>query len=88
MKGALIRTLLVAALLICLPSANALSVDAPPPQGAKPLSALLQSIEKSADFRHIDEIDWDEGVYEIKYYTQSGARKKVRVDPVSGNQRP
>ena len=56
------RILLVTALLIGLPSANALAVDTPPPQGAKPLTEPLQSIEKSADFGYIDEVDWDDGL--------------------------
>ena len=81
------RVLLVTALLIGLPSANALAGDAPPPQGAKSLSELLQSIEKSADFRYIDEVDWDDGAYEVEYYTNAGVKKKVYIDPVTGNQR-
>lgn len=80
------RTLFVAVLLIGLSSTVALA-DAPPPQGAKPLSELLQSIEKGADFGYIDEVDWDDGTYEVEYYTKAGVKEKVRIDPVSGNLR-
>jgi hypothetical protein len=88
MKGSSMRTLLAAGLLIGLPSANALAQDLPPPQGAKPLSQLLQTIEKSADFAYIDEVDWDDGVFKVEYFTQAGAKKKIRIDPVTGNERP
>ena len=81
------RILLVTALLIGLPSAKALAVDTPPPQGAKPLTEPLQSIEKSADFGYIDEVDWDDGAYEVEYYTKAGVKKKVYIDPVTGNPR-
>jgi hypothetical protein len=80
------RALLVAALLIGLPTAKALA-DAPPPQGAKPLTQLLQDIEKSADFAYFDEVDWDDGAYEVEYYTKTGAKKKLHIDPVSGTSR-
>jgi hypothetical protein len=80
------RTLLVAALLTGMPTAGALA-DSPPPPGAKPLTQLLQEIEKSADFGYIDEVDWDDGVYEVEYYTKTGAKKKVHIDPVSGTSR-
>ena len=82
------RTLLVTALLIGVPCANAFALDNPPPQGAKPLSVLLQTVEKSADFRNFDDIEWEDGVYEIKYYTDAGAKKTIRLDPVSGNPAP
>lgn len=80
------RALFVAAVLVGLPSAVALA-EAPPPQGAKPLSELLQSIEKGVDFGYIDEVDWDDGIYEVEYYTKAGVKKKVRIDPESGNPR-
>jgi hypothetical protein len=87
MKGPVMRALLVAALLSGLPTADALA-DTPPPQGAKPLTELLQGIEKSTDFGYIDEVEWDNGLYEVEYFTKAGAKKKVYIDPISGNQRP
>jgi hypothetical protein len=80
------RILLVAAVMIALSMTNALA-NTPPTQGAKPLSELLQSIEKSADFGYIEEVEWDDRAYEIEYYTKTGVKKKVYIDPVSGNQR-
>jgi hypothetical protein len=83
------HTLLVTVLVIGLSGAHALAQDNPPlPQGAKPLSALLEAIEKSTDFRNFDEIEWEDGVYEIEYYTQAGAKKTVRIHPVTGNPIP
>lgn len=81
------RTLLVAALLLGLPATGALA-DAPPPQGAKPMTDLLQGIERSADFGYFDEVEWDDGFYEVEYYTKTGTKKKIYIDPVSGNQKP
>lgn len=81
------RTLLVAALLLGLPATGALA-DPPPPQGAKPMTELLQNIERSADFGYFDEVEWDDGFYEVEYYTKTGTKKKIYIDPVSGNQRP
>lgn len=80
------RALLVAAALSAWLGANA-HADTPPPPGAKPLTELLQGIEKSPDFQYIAEIEWDDGTYEVEYYTKAGAKKKVHIDPVSGNQR-
>jgi hypothetical protein len=81
------RVLFIVALLTGLPAADALA-DPPPAQGAKPLTELLQAIEKSAEFGYIDEVEWDNGSYEVEYYTRGGEKKKVYIDPVSGNQRP
>ncbi len=80
------RALLVAVLLIGLPAAHALA-DSPPPPGAKPLTELLKGIEQSADFGFFDEVDWDDGAYEVEYYLKTGAKKKVSIDPVTGTQR-
>lgn len=81
------RILFVVAAMIGLFVSNAVA-DAPPPQGAKPLSELLQSIEQRGGFRYIDEVDWDHGTYEVEYYTQAGAKVKIQIDPVSGKQLP
>lgn len=81
------RALLVAGLLTVLPTAGVLA-DRPPPSGAKPLTELLQSIERSGDFGYFDEVEWDNGAYEVDYYTKTGTKKKIYIDPVSGNQRP
>lgn len=80
------RIFLMAAALASVPLSNALARDAPPPQGAKPLSELLQGVEKRPDFQYIDEVDWDHGAYKVEYYTQQGAEVKIRIDSISGKQ--
>ena len=82
------RSLFVAALVIGLSGSLALAQESPPLQGARPLSDLLATIEKSGDFRNFDEIEWEHGVYEVEYYTKAGAKMTVRIDPVSGNPVP
>jgi hypothetical protein len=81
------RALLAAALLIGM-SSTAVLADPPPPKDAKPLSQLLQSIEKTGDFGYFDEIEWETNAWEVKYYTNTGTKKKVYIDPVSGKERP
>lgn len=81
------RTLLLAALIIGL-SGMIARADPPPPQDAKPLSEILQGIEARADFGYFDEVEWDDGFYEVEYYTDTGTKKKIYIDPVSGTQRP
>jgi len=86
------RILVASALLIGFHSTMALA-DPPPPPGSKPVSELLQSIEKSPDFGYIDEVEWEDNALEVKFYTKTGTKKKVYLDPksgeqLSGNQRP
>ena len=52
------------------------------------MTDLLQGIERSADFGYFDEVEWDDGFYEVEYYTKTGTKKKIYIDPVSGNQKP
>jgi len=55
-----------------------------PPEGAK-LSDIIAKIEQKADTAFIDEVDWnDRGYYEIEYFTKSGAKVEVKVDPKTG----
>lgn len=81
------RTLLVAAVMFGLSGVVA-RADPPPPADAKPLSEILGTIEAESDFGYFDEVEWDDGFYEVEFYTRSGAKKKIYVDPVSGEQRP
>jgi hypothetical protein len=80
------RQLLTAVLLIGLSTATAFA-DAPPPKDAKPLSELLQSIEKTGDFGYFDEVEWEDSAWEVNYYTKIGTKKKMHIDPISGKQR-
>ena len=76
-----------ATLLTAMTALPALA-DSPPPADAKALSELLQTVEQEAGFAYVDEIEWDDGLYEIEYYTDDGATKEVKIDPVSGETRP
>ncbi|WP_027133892.1 PepSY domain-containing protein [Geminicoccus roseus] len=64
-------------------TAPALAVD-PPPQGSKALSELLPSVENRDDFAFIEEIEFEDGAYEIEYNTKDGNENKVKIDSVSG----
>lgn len=77
------RMLLVATALIGVSVVPALA-DAPPPHDAKPLSQILLGVENSPNFGYFDEIDWDNGHYEVEYYTNTGTKKEIYIDPVTG----
>lgn len=81
------RFLLSVAAMLALSCVAALA-DPPPPKTATALSKILQSIEANADFGYFDEIEWDDGFYEIDLYTNEGTKRKIYVDPMSGEQRP
>jgi hypothetical protein len=38
--------------------------------------------------RSFDEVDWNDGVFKVEYFTQAGAKKKIRIDPITSNERP
>jgi len=80
------RTLLAFAALLALTSTAAVAADAPPPKDAQPLSKILQQVENRSDFAYMDEVEWDHGVYEVEYYTTSGAEVEIKIDPVTGKQ--
>jgi len=79
------RILAAPALLIGFYSTTAFA-DPPPPPGSKPVSELLQSIEKTPDFGYIDEVEWEGNALEVKFYTKTGTKKKIYLDPKSGDQ--
>ena len=81
------RALPAALLLAIFPIAIA-RADPPPPSNAKPLSEVLQTIEKNGDFAYFDEVEWDHGTYQVEYYTKSGTKVKIYIDPVTGERRP
>lgn len=55
-----------------------------PPQNARKLSEIIAKVEQRQGFRYIDEVDWDEGAYEVTYFTTDKAKVQIRYDPVSG----
>ena len=81
------RFLLSVTAILALSCATALA-DPPPPENATALSEILQGIEAGADFGYFDEVEWDDGLYEVEFYTNDGTKRKIYVDPVTGEQRP
>jgi len=81
------RSLLAVTACAFLITAPALADDdQPPPSDAKPLSEILQSIEQESGFSHFEDIEWDDGRWEIEYRAND-RRVEVKVDPVSGEAR-
>ncbi len=72
-------------LMLLSDTALAQEADKAPPQNARKLSEIIAKVEQRQDFRYISEIDWDEGVYEVTYYTTDRAKVEIKYDPVSGN---
>lgn len=61
--------------------------DRPPPPDAKPLSEVVRMLEATGDVVFIDEVDWEDTHWEIEYVSKAGGKKKVRLDPVTGQPR-
>ena len=59
------------------------SFDRLPPTDAKPLSAIVASLEQR-NLGNIVEIDFDDRVWEIDVLPEEGRRLELYVDPVSG----
>jgi len=71
-------------LLMTGSTAMAQNADRYPPPNAKKLSEIVAKVEQRQDFRYISEIDWDDGAYEITYYTTDKAKVEIRYNPVTG----
>jgi hypothetical protein len=82
----IVPTLFAAALAagIGLAPAHAQDDDRAPPQNAMKLSEIVAKVEKRDGFRYIDDIEWDDGLYEVTYYTTDRAKVEIRFDPVTG----
>ena len=65
-------------------AAVAQTTDRSPPQNAKKLSEIVAKVEQRQDFRYISEIDWDDGAYEVTYYTTDKAKVEIKYDPLTG----
>jgi hypothetical protein len=61
--------------------------DDRPPEGSIPLSTIIAQIESEPGFAYIDEIEFDDGAWEIEYYRADGAKVSVDIDPVNGSRR-
>lgn len=64
--------------------AIAQTTDRSPPQNSKKLSEIIAKVEQRQDFRYISEIDWDDGLYEVTYYTTDKAKVQINYDPITG----
>lgn len=72
-----------AALLLAAPA----FADPAPPANAMPLSQIIAKVEQSADFGHMKEIEWDDGLYEVEYRTKDGGTRELKLDPRTGEPR-
>ncbi|HSP24775.1 MAG TPA: PepSY domain-containing protein [Saliniramus sp.] len=61
--------------------------DDRPPEGSMPLSTIVTQIENEPGFAYFDEIEFDDGVWEIDYYRADGAKVSVDIDPIDGRAR-
>ncbi|MDD2869519.1 PepSY domain-containing protein [Neomegalonema sp.] len=87
MTRATLAVLLSTGALLAAPTL-ALADDRPPPAGALKLSEILSKVEAAHGVAYVDEADWDDddGHWEIKFVSASGARTEIRVDPLTGEQ--
>jgi hypothetical protein len=83
----MLKPISVAGVVLLLLGGTALAqqADKAPPENARKLSEIVAKVEQRQDFRYISEIDWDEGAYEVTYYTTDRAKVEIRYDPVTGN---
>lgn len=68
-------------------AAYAQDPDRAPPADSKKLSEIVAKVEQRDGFRYIDDIEWDDGAYEVTYYTTDKAKVEIRFDPVTGDPR-
>lgn len=73
------------ALMLLGGTALAQQADKGPPENGKKLSEIIAKVEQRQDFRYVSEVDWDDGAYEVTYYTTDKAKVEIRYDAVSGN---
>ena len=84
----MLKTVSAAAVAVALAAGPAAAQGAKvPPQNAKKLSEIIAKVEQRADFRYIDEVDWDDGGYDITYYTTDNAKVEIKFDPVTAQPR-
>jgi hypothetical protein len=76
---------LVSASLLCVPFS--VWAEAPPPEGSKPLTEILRPIETGPDFAYFEEVEFENGKYNIEYYKKDGSKHKMEIDPLTGTPR-
>ncbi|HRF09402.1 MAG TPA: PepSY domain-containing protein [Xanthobacteraceae bacterium] len=77
---------MIASFALLLSTASVFA-DPAPPADAMALSSIIAKLEQRADFAHIKEIDWDDGLYEVEYRTKDGGSREVKLDPRTGETR-
>lgn len=82
------RRLVPALAALWLAAGLSAAFAAPPPPDAMPLSEIVRMIEQRGDVAHFDEIEWDDdGYWEVEYIARDGGKRKLRLDPVTGQPR-
>jgi hypothetical protein len=79
-----LAAVMVMAGIVSSPIAMAQDKQLVPPQNAMKLSEIIAKVEQRSNFHYIDDIDWDDGGYEVTYYTNDKAKVEIKFDPVSG----
>ncbi|WP_139789195.1 PepSY domain-containing protein [Pseudaminobacter manganicus] len=75
----------VASFLVLVMAGGAYAAEARvPPQNAKKLSEIIAKVEQRQDFQYVGEVDWEDGAYEVTYYTTDHAKVEMKFDPVTG----
>ncbi len=69
-------------------SAHAQAKDRVPPPNSMKLSEILAKVEQRPDFRYVSEVEWDDGGYEVTYYTADNAKVELKFDPVTAETKP
>jgi len=77
------RALLLATVLMLPLSAMAYADE--PPAGSMPLSSILKKVEARDKFGYIGEVEYDDGYYDVTWYTTKGAKVEEKLDPRTGN---
>ncbi|HWF63363.1 MAG TPA: PepSY domain-containing protein [Rhizomicrobium sp.] len=83
---AIYRVLGVAACSLAAWSASAQASwfeDEAPPANARPLSAIIKSVEDQG-YKTITEVEFEDGKWEIEVHQANGKETEIHVDPVSG----
>jgi hypothetical protein len=75
---------MASALMLALAGSAYSAESTVPPQNGKKLSEIIAKVEQRPDFEYVGEIDWDDGGYEVTYYTTDHAKVEMKFDPVTG----
>jgi hypothetical protein len=54
-----------------------------PPANAKPLSEIIKTVEDRG-YKNIEEVEFNDGAWDIEVHQASGREVEIHVDPVAG----